>query len=147
MRRRPARRDDKKIWHDRFRSIVDLERHLHENGTRVIKFFLHLSKEEQRKRFLGRIDEPEKNWKFSKGDVAERGLWKDYMRAYEACLEATSTKDEPWYAVPADDKQNARLIVSRIILDTLEGLEMRYPEVSNEKKRQLQAIRKSLSKH
>jgi PPK2 family polyphosphate:nucleotide phosphotransferase len=135
----------KKIWEHRFRSIRDFERHLHANGTRVIKFFLHLSKEEQRKRFLARIEEPDKNWKFDESDMAERGFWKDYMRAYEACLETTSTKDAPWYAVPADDKQNTRLIVSQIILDTLEGLKMRYPDVSNEKRRQLQAIRRRLS--
>ena len=115
-----APRHDKKVWHDRYRSISDLERHLHENGTRIIKFFLHLSKEEQRKRFLARIDEPEKNWKFSLKDIAERKFWKQYMKAYEECLSATSTRDTPWYVVPADDKENARLIVSRIVLDTLE---------------------------
>ena len=104
---------DKKVWHDRYRSIVDLERHLHANGTRIIKFFLHLSKEEQRKRFLARIDEPEKNWKFSLADIAERKYWKQYMKAYEKCLGATSTRDAPWYVVPADDKENARLIVSQ----------------------------------
>ena len=104
---------DKKVWHDRYRSIVDLERHLHGNGTRIIKFFLHLSKEEQRKRFLARIDEPEKNWKFSPADIAERKFWKQYMKAYEECLSATSTRHAPWYVVPADDKENARLIVSQ----------------------------------
>jgi PPK2 family polyphosphate:nucleotide phosphotransferase len=136
----------KKIWEHRFRSIRDFERHLTANGTQIVKFFLHLSKEEQRKRFLARIDDPDKNWKIDEADLAERGFWKDYMRAYQECLEATSTEDAPWYAVPADDKQNARLIVSQIILDTLEGLKMRYPEVSDEKKRRLQAIRKRLSK-
>src|SRR5882762_3339366 len=114
----------KHVWDQRFRSIADLERHLHDNGTRIVKFFLHLSKEEQRKRFLARIDEPDKNWKFNAGDVEERGFWKDYMHAYEQCLAATSTKDAPWYAVPADDKENARLIVSKILVDTLEGLNM-----------------------
>ncbi|HUE65021.1 MAG TPA: ADP-polyphosphate phosphotransferase [Rhizomicrobium sp.] len=136
-----------KIWEHRFRSIRDFERHLHANGTRILKFFLHLSKEEQRTRFLARIDEPDKNWKFDEGDLAERGYWTDYMHAYRECLEATSTEHVPWYAVPADDKQNARLIVSQIILDTLQGLKMRYPEVSNEKKKRLQAIRRHLSKH
>src|SRR5579872_5690273 len=130
-----------KIWERRFQSIRDFERHLHANGTRIVKFFLHLSKEEQRKRFLARIDEPDKNWKFDESDLAERGFWDDYMHAYRECLEATSTEHAPWYAVPADDKQNARLIVSQIILDTLEGLKMRYPEVSDEKKKRLQAIR------
>ena len=118
---------DKKIWHDRYRSIVDLEKHLHANGTRIIKFYLHLSKEEQRKRFLARIDEPEKNWKFSLADIAERKFWKQYMKAYEECLSATSTRHAPWYVVPADDKENARLIVSQIVLDTFEGLKMAFP--------------------
>ena len=120
--------DEKTIWHDRYRSIMDLERHLHGNGTRIIKFFLHLSKEEQRKRFLERIDEPEKNWKFSLADIEERKFWKDYMKAYEECLGATSTSEAPWYVVPADDKENARLIVSQIVLDTLEGLKMSLPQ-------------------
>jgi PPK2 family polyphosphate:nucleotide phosphotransferase len=138
--------DGKKIWEERFRSIACLERHLHANGTRVIKFFLHLSKEEQRKRFLARIDEPEKNWKFNTGDVEERGFWKDYMHAYEQCLAATSTKDAPWYAVPADDKENARLIVSQIVVDRLQALDMHYPPTSPERRRELQAIRKRLAK-
>jgi PPK2 family polyphosphate:nucleotide phosphotransferase len=134
---------EKKIWHDRYRSIVDLEKHLHGNGTRIIKFFLHLSKEEQRKRFLERIDEPEKNWKFSTADIAERKFWKQYMKAYAQCLSATSTRDAPWYVVPADDKENARLIVSRIVLDTFEGLKMSYPKTSATHRR---SIRKQLAK-
>jgi PPK2 family polyphosphate:nucleotide phosphotransferase len=136
----------KKVWENRFRSIRDFERHQATNGTRIVKFFLHLSKEEQRKRLLARIDQPEKNWKFDESDLTERGFWKDYMRAYAACLEATSTKESPWYAVPADDKPNARLIVSQIIVETLEGLKMRYPEVGAEKRKQLQAIRRRLTK-
>ena len=96
------------IWKRRYQSIVDHERHLHRNGTRIVKFFLHLSKEEQARRFLARIDDPAKNWKFSAGDIAERARWKDYMRAYEECLEATSTEHAPWFIVPADDKQNAQ---------------------------------------
>jgi PPK2 family polyphosphate:nucleotide phosphotransferase len=136
----------KHVWDQRFRSMTDFERHLHANGTRVIKFFLHLSKEEQRKRFLARIDEPAKNWKFNTGDVEERKFWKDYMRAYEACLGATSTKDAPWYIVPADDKENTRLIASQIILDTLEGLGIGYPVATPERQQELQAIRKRLAK-
>jgi PPK2 family polyphosphate:nucleotide phosphotransferase len=132
------------IWHDRYRSIVDLERHLHANGTRVIKFYLHLSKEEQRKRFLERIDDPEKNWKFSLADVEERGYWKQYMKAYEECLSATSTREAPWYVVPADDKKNSRLIVSRIIVDTLAALKMTYPKTSSKRRRELLSIRKRL---
>ncbi len=137
---------DKKFWHDRYRSIVNLEKHLHDNGTRIIKFFLHLSKEEQRKRFLARIDEPEKNWKFSAADIAERKFWKQYMKAYEQCLTATSTGRAPWYVVPADDKENARLIVSRIVLDTFDGLKMSYPKTSAKRRRELLSIRKQLAK-
>ena len=137
--------DEKTIWQERYRSIVDLENHLARNGTRIIKFFLHLSKEEQRKRFLDRIDEPDKNWKFSLADITERKFWNDYMKAYEECLSATSTRDAPWYVVPADDKENARLIVSRIILDTLEALKMRYPKSNAKRRQELQAIRKQLA--
>ena len=135
----------KTVWHDRYRSIVDLEKHLHNNGTRIVKFFLHLSEEEQRKRFLARIDEPDKNWKFSLADIKERKFWKQYMKAYEECLSATSTSDAPWYAVPADDKENARLIVSQIVLDTFEELKMAYPKMSADRQRELQSIREKLS--
>ena len=138
--------DDKAVWRDRYRSIENLERHLYVNGTRIVKFYLHLSKEEQRKRFLERIDEPEKNWKFSLADIEERKFWKQYMMAYEECLGATSTREAPWYVVPADDKENARLIVSQIILDTLQGLKMTYPKTSAEHRRELQSIRKRLAK-
>ncbi len=136
--------DDKNIWEKRFTSITNLERHLHRNGTRVVKFFLHLSKEEQRKRFLERIANPDKNWKFSQPDIVERGFWKEYMRAYEDCLGATSTENSPWYVVPADDKLNARLIISRIVLDTLKELKMSYPQPRG--KAELQALRKALTK-
>ncbi len=135
---------DKNLWHDRYRSITNLERHLYVNGTRIIKFFLHLSKEEQRKRLLARIDEREKNWKFSLADIKERGYWKRYMLAYEQCLSATSTLDAPWYVVPADDKENARLIVSQIVLDTLTGLKMTYPKTSAQRRHELLSIRKQL---
>jgi PPK2 family polyphosphate:nucleotide phosphotransferase len=136
----------KSVWPDRYSSIVNLERHLHDNGTRIVKFYLHLSKGEQRKRFLQRIDDPEKNWKFSLADVEERKFWKDYVTAYQECLSATSTQHAPWYVVPADDKENARLIVSRILLDTLEGLKMTYPATSAERRQELLAIRKRLAK-
>ena len=135
---------DKALWHDRYRSISNLERHLHANGTRIVKFFLHLSKEEQRMRFLARIDEPEKNWKFSTADVEERKYWKHYMEAYEECLSTTSRDDSSWYVVPADDKENARLIVSQIVLDTLDELKMSYPEVSNARRQELLTIREGL---
>jgi PPK2 family polyphosphate:nucleotide phosphotransferase len=137
---------DKAVWHNRYRSIVDMERHLYGNGTRIIKFFLHHSKEEQRRRFLQRIDVPEKNCKCGLADIKERKFWKQYMQAYEECLSATSTRHAPWYVVPADDKENARLIVSQIVLDTLEGLKMTYPKTSAERRRELQSIRKRLAK-
>lgn len=140
------RADTHDIWRKRFQSINDLEKHLHRNGTRVVKFFLHLSKDEQRKRFLKRIDEPDKNWKFSAADIAERKFWSDYMQAYEACLSETSTGHAPWYVVPADDKNNARLIVSRIIVRTLEDLELSYPSVSAQQRRKLESYRKRLVK-
>jgi PPK2 family polyphosphate:nucleotide phosphotransferase len=133
------------IWDERYRSIVDLENHLLRNGTRIIKFFLHLSKDEQRKRFLARIDDPEKNWKFSLADIQERKFWKHYRKAYEECLSATSTKEAPWYIVPADDKENARLVVSQIILDTLNELGMSYPEVDEARHKELQSIGKLLA--
>jgi len=141
-----ALHNEKTVWRDRYRSIVDLERHLHGNGTLIIKFYLHLSKEEQRKRFLERIDEPEKNWKFGVADIEERKFWKHYMKAYEECLGATSTEDAPWYVVPADDKENARLIVSQIILDTFDGLKMTYPKADAKRRQELQLIRKRLAK-
>jgi PPK2 family polyphosphate:nucleotide phosphotransferase len=139
-------RDEKTIWDQRYRSIVDLESHLYRNGTRVVKVFLHLSKEEQRKRFLERIEEPDKNWKFSLADIHERKYWKHYMQAYEACLHATSTHHAPWYVVPADDKENARLIVSQIVLDALNELKMAYPKTTAKRRRELESIRKLLTK-
>ena len=137
-------RDEKTIWEERYRSIVDLENHLYRNGTRIVKFFLHLSKEEQGKRFLERIDEPDHNWKFSPADIHERKYWKDYMKAYEECLHATSTHHAPWYVVPADDKESARLIVSQIVLDSFHELKMAWPKTTPKRKRELEAIRKLL---
>lgn len=136
--------NEKTIWKERYRSIVDLENHLYRNGTRVIKFFLHLSEDEQRKRFLDRIDKPEKNWKFSQADIVERGFWNQYMQAYEACLTATSSKRAPWYVVPADDKHNARLIVSKIILDTFLSFNMHYPQTDAKREQELLSIRQQL---
>jgi PPK2 family polyphosphate:nucleotide phosphotransferase len=137
---------DGKIWTHRYRSILDLEKHLHRNGTRIVKFFLHVSKEEQRRRLLARIDNPDKNWKFSRADLAERGRWEAYREAYEACLSATSTPHAPWHVVPADDKENARLIISQIILDTLEELKLQYPKASPARRRELRALRAQLAK-
>ena len=139
-------RDDKDIWKNRYRSIVDLEKHLYCNGTRVVKFFLHLSHEEQRKRFLERIDEPDKNWKLSITDNKERKYWPEYMKAYEECLNATSTEKAPWYIIPADDKENARLIISQAILDTFHELKMAYPKIDAKRRNELKEIRKQLCK-
>jgi PPK2 family polyphosphate:nucleotide phosphotransferase len=138
--------DEAAFWQTRYRSITDLERHLHANGTRIVKIFLHLSKDEQRKRFLDRIDDPQKNWKFSHDDITERGFWNAYRSAYEDCIGATSTADVPWYVVPADDKESARLIVSQILLDTFDSLGSAYPTVNAARKKELQAIRKTLAK-
>ncbi|MDE1813072.1 MAG: polyphosphate kinase 2 family protein [Thaumarchaeota archaeon] len=134
----------KTIWYDRYRSIVDLENHLYRNGTRVLKFFLHISKEEQRKRFLKRIDDPKKNWKFSIADMTERKFWKQYMKAYEDCLTATSIPNAPWYIIPADDKENTHLIISQIVLDTLKKLKMSYPKMDVRRMQELKTIRKLL---
>jgi PPK2 family polyphosphate:nucleotide phosphotransferase len=136
---------DKDFWKHRYRSINDLERHLDRNGTRIVKFFLHLSKDEQRRRFLARIDDPDRNWKFSQPDIQERKYWKQYMAAYEACLEATSTRHAPWYVIPADDKPNARLIISKVILDALDDLKLSYPKTGPAQRRELKSIRRSLS--
>jgi len=142
----PELQDKETIWRDRYRSIVNFEDHLHRNGTRIVKFFLHLSWEEQRQRFLKRIDQPAKNWKFSADDVRERGFWKQYTTAYEACLGATSTRTAPWYVVPADDKETAQLIVSHVILRTLRDLKLAYPILVPERRRELEAARKLLQK-
>jgi PPK2 family polyphosphate:nucleotide phosphotransferase len=138
--------DKRTVWKGRYRSIVELEKHLQRNGTLVIKFYLHLSKEEQRRRFLERIDEPDKNWKFSQADIAERKFWRQYMRAYEDCLGATSTKSAPWYVVPADDKYNARLIVSRVVIKALQDLKMSYPKMTRARRSELREIRRRLAK-
>jgi len=132
------------VWKERYRSIREFERHLHDNGTRIVKFFLHLSKGEQRKRFLARIDDPTKNWKFNQGDITERKYWKQYMSAYEICLAETSTKNSPWYVVPADDKENARLIVSEILLDHMSALDLSLPNLSATHRRELETARKLL---
>jgi PPK2 family polyphosphate:nucleotide phosphotransferase len=138
--------NDGEIWRGRYRSIVELEKHLHRNGTRIIKFFLHLSKEEQRRRFLSRIDDPSKNWKFSLGDIKERKFWHKYTQAYEDCLSETSIKGAPWHVVPADDKLNARLIVSRIVIETLKGMDMDFPKMTGSRRKELRAIAKELKR-
>ncbi|MDB5439339.1 MAG: hypothetical protein JWM33_1766 [Caulobacteraceae bacterium] len=136
----------KGLWKRRYRSIRDFEAHLNRNGTKIVKIFLHISKEEQRKRFIARIDEPEKNWKFGAADMVERGFWDDYQAAYEACLSETSTKDSPWHAVPADDKKNARLIVSQILVKAMRALDPVYPETTDERRRELAVVREQLER-
>jgi len=137
-------RDEKNIWKDRYQSITDLVKYLYRNGTRIIKFFLHLSKDEQRRRFLERIDEPDKNWKFSLANIHERKYWKNYMHAFEDCLTATSTHEAPWFVVPADDKENARLLVSQIVMDVFSELKMFYPKTKSKRRRELKLIRGEL---
>lgn len=136
--------DRKTFWKHRYESIRDFEKHCGRNGTKVLKFFLHLSRDEQRERFLDRIDEPDKNWKFSEGDVAERKHWGKYQEAYEDAINATATKQAPWFVVPADDKKNMRLIVAQIILEQLKALDMNYPEVSDDRLNELKAYRTML---
>lgn len=133
------------IWKQRFESINDHERHLHRNGTRIVKFFLNISREEQRKRLLSRIDDSAKNWKFNPSDIKERQYWDEYMDAYQDCLSATSTRYAPWYVVPADDKRNARLMVSRIILNTMESLDVDYPAASEEFLAEMHEMREGLA--
>ena len=140
----PDRAKKKSFWNDRYRSIVESERHLHSNGTHVIKFFLHVSKDEQRRRFLDRIDDSKKNWKFNASDVEERKLWDEYMHVYGQCLAETSTDDSPWYVVPANDKKNARLIISQVIFDTMRKIKMSYPTLSEEHVEELKRLRVQL---
>ncbi|HEX9788084.1 MAG TPA: ADP-polyphosphate phosphotransferase [Candidatus Binatia bacterium] len=134
------------IWKQRYRDIVNLEDYLHRNGTRIIKFFLHLSKEEQRHRLLARIDTAAKNWKLSRADIEIRRLWDKFQSAYEDCLSATSSEFAPWYAVPADEKRNARLIVSQIIVDTMKTLRMDYPVADKRHLKELKQIKRMLEK-
>ena len=137
---------DKKFWQQRYSSIINHEQHLHRNKTHIIKFFLHLSKEEQRKRFLQRIDTPNKNWKFSMADIEERKFWNDYKKVYEDSLSATSTEKSPWYIVPADDKENTQLIISQILLDKFKELKLAYPKATKEHKKELLKIGAMLQK-
>jgi PPK2 family polyphosphate:nucleotide phosphotransferase len=142
----PDAHKGKTLWKERYRSIVDSEEHLYRNGTRIVKIFLHLSKEEQRQRFLSRIDDASKNWKLSLADIQERKYWEDYQDAYEECLQSTSTRQAPWYIVPADDKENARIIVSGILLHHLNDLKVEYPKATPARLAELQSIRKLLQK-
>jgi PPK2 family polyphosphate:nucleotide phosphotransferase len=137
---------DKRFWNQRYESIRDFEKHLSANGTVIIKFFLHLSKDEQKKRFLKRIADPEKNWKFASGDIKERQLWDDYMKAYETAIKETSTKDSPWYVVPADKKWFTRIAISTIILQTLKDMKLEYPVLPKEEMEKLEKTKRILEK-
>lgn len=140
----PECRPSKQFWEARYEDIVNFERHLTRNGTVILKFFLNVSKEEQRKRFLERLDDPQKHWKFSAGDLGERKYWDDYLAAYEECLAATSTKFAPWYIVPADHKWATRAIVAKIITSRIESLDLRYPEVTPQMKQQIAESKRQL---
>ena len=137
---------DKKFWENRYESIRNFEKTLAENGTTIIKIFLNVSKDEQKKRFLDRINEPDKNWKFSAGDLKERELWKDYMNAYEEAIDETSKEHAPWYVIPADHKWFARVAAIQIIIDQFEKMNLHYPVVSEESKKLLDDAKKALEK-
>ena len=140
----PEELNGKEIWEQRYQDIRNYEHYLARNGTVILKFFLHLSREEQKKRFLERIEDPDKNWKFSAGDAKERAFWTDYMEAYEEMIRETATKHAPWYVIPADNKWYTRLVVAAALIDALESLDLRYPKVDEEKLKELEAVRKEL---
>ena len=140
----PEKLITKDIWEDRFEDIRNFEKYLNRNGTVVIKFFLNLSKEEQKKRFIERVDNPDKNWKFSAADAKERGYWNDYMHAYEELIKNTSTKKSPWYVIPADDKSYARIAIASAIIHALDEMDLEYPKVSPEKIAELNEVKKAL---
>jgi len=140
----PGLKIDEDFWNDRYTDINTLERHLTRNGTVVLKFFLNISKDEQRKRFIKRLEDPRKHWKFSAADLKERGFWDDYMKAYEQALSATSTKWAPWYIIPADHKWVTRGLVARILATTIDGLDLHYPEVTEEQKAEIEKARRQL---
>ena len=140
----PPRLVTKDVWNDRYESIADFERHLARNGTLVLKFFLNVSRKEQKRRFFERLDLPDKNWKFSEADAKEREHWKEYMRAYEDMIRATATPHAPWYVVPADNKWFTHLVVGAAIIDAMENLALQYPKVDGAKKAELAAAREIL---
>jgi PPK2 family polyphosphate:nucleotide phosphotransferase len=140
----PDRLVTNRLWKERYEDIDAFERYLSNQGYRILKFFLHLSKKEQKRRLLARLDDPEKNWKFSADDVRERGFWKDYQSAHEEMIRSTSTPSAPWYVIPADHKWFTRLAVAEILIDTLRGLDLAYPKVGPERRKELAAIRRGL---
>lgn len=135
-----------KLWKERYQDISNVESYLHRNGTQIVKIFLHVSREEQRKRLLARIDDPDKNWKFTLDDLTSRSRWDDYQTAFEECFENTSSKTSPWYVVPADDKRNARLLVSHIIVETLRAMPLEFPRATPEHLQELEKARAILEK-
>ena len=142
--RTPASLVGKDVWDERFEDIRSFERHMARSGTVIRKFFLNVSKKEQKQRFLARLEEPEKNWKFSAGDIRERQCWDDYQKAYEEMISNTATEHAPWYVVPADNKWFTRLVVSTVVVDTLESLDLAYPKVDEAKRKELEAAKKVL---
>ena len=142
----PDAKFDKTFWQQRYEDINSFEQHLTQNGTLILKFFLHLSKDVQRKRFLDRINDPNKHWKFSASDMAERACWKEYQSVYEEMLEATSTKHAPWYVIPADHKWVSRTMVAAIVTRQIASLKLRYPEVTEEQRRQIVEAKKQLER-
>jgi len=134
----------KHVWEDRYQDINNFEKYLTRNGVAILKFFLHLSEDEQKKRFLERLEMPDKNWKFSMDDVKERAYWKDYQKAYEVMIQNTATERAPWYVIPADNKWFTRLAVAAAIIDTLDSLDLQFPEVDKEKKKELAKVREAL---
>jgi polyphosphate kinase 2 (PPK2 family) len=140
----PAECIAKSIFRERLRDMARFEDYLSRNGTQVLKFFLHVSRDEQKKRFLERLDEPSKNWKFAAGDVKERAFWNDYMKAYEDAIRATATKQAPWFVVPADNKWFARLVVAGAIVEALEKMDLAYPEISPAQRKELLSAREAL---
>ena len=135
---------DKDFWEERYKSIRHFEKHLTENGTCIIKFFLNVSKDEQKERFLKRLDDPEKNWKFSAADITERKYWKDYMKAYQDAIEATATHNAPWYVLPADKKWFTRIAISSVILHTLKNMKMSYPTLPDSEKAKIEKVKEDL---
>lgn len=139
------KKEEETVWQQRYQDIVNFEDFLHRNGTKVVKFFLNISRDEQRARLIDRIDRPEKNWKMSLGDVEERQYWNDYQQAYQDLLTATSTEDSPWYVIPGNDKKNARLMVAQVVLHHLGQMDMQYPDVADDFREELKTVREQLA--
>ena len=142
-----GKKHGRKFWDDRYRDIVNHEKYLHRQGYEIVKIFIHLSKDEQKRRLMDRFNDPKKQWKISEGDVRERSFWKEYQVAYEECLRNTASKSCPWYIVPGDDKENARLIISQILVDRFKAMRLEYPKLTHEEKNKLKKLKSLLAKH